>query len=90
MTDRDFAGNCALEAAHRAARIVPVAQTYCAEEGYPLTELQMIALCSVILSAFDGLTDTLERMVDINDVLRGLTVGEQAEAWLRDKDGPLQ
>lgn len=85
--DKDFAGNCALEATSRAARILPVLQSYLEIEGIPrLTEVQQIGLCSVILSVFDGITDTLERMSDVNDVLAGFCLGEEAAAFLRSLD----
>lgn len=94
MLDSDFAGNCALEVCVRAGRILPVLQSYLeTNDETPLTERQAIALGSVLLTIFDGLTGTLERMCEVKDVLDRLApaeIGDQFERWLADQDGPLQ
>lgn len=70
MTAQDFAGNVALEVNSRLAKIVPVLEEFCAEEGYPLSQLQLIALGSLILQVFGDLTETVESMTDVFHTLR--------------------
>jgi hypothetical protein len=96
MTSQDFAGNVALEVNSRLAKIVPILEEFCAEEGYPLSQLQLIALGSLILQVFGDLTETVESMTDVFHTLRAHagapSIGDEAAEWLasRDPDGPLQ
>jgi hypothetical protein len=91
VTEKDFASNCALEVMERAGRILPVLQSHLEISNKPLlSEVQMIALGSVLLIVFDGLTDTLERMASTKELLERLNLGEEAERYLADLDGPLQ
>lgn len=92
MSDNDFAGSCALEACNRAGRVLPVLQAHLENEGLPLlTKVQQVALASVLLVCFDGITDSLERMVVVKDILDGFapSLGDEAQRWLADHDGTL-
>ena len=89
MKRDDIVSSAVLEAHGRLAKIIPVAQTACAEEGIPLSELQLIALGTVILQVFDGFSETLGRLFDAHEVLeafRAPRLGDEVERWLAERD----
>lgn len=98
MNNQDFAANIALECASRAGRILPVLDERCDTEGFPLSPGQKIALGSLLIQLFDGLTESIENMVAAFDVLRRFAespfdsplTDEALAEWLRDDKGPLQ
>lgn len=99
MTNEDFASNVALEVNSRLAKILPCLNGHLADEDNSLNELQQIALGSLILEVFSGLTEAVEWMTDVFQTLRQFSdspfleplTDEGLAAWLSEDDnGPLQ
>jgi hypothetical protein len=70
-------GEVAVFTAHGAtarclARVVTVTLDTCDEGGFPLSELQRVALVEAALLEFDGFGQHLASLVAVGELLRGL------------------
>lgn len=99
MTTSDFAAHVVLDVASRLGKIIPTLDEYCVgEDAPPLTDLQKVALGSLLILLFDGLGDEIERMASVFEAIlpfegtRVESVGDEAALWLANRDdlGPAQ
>jgi hypothetical protein len=81
----------------RLAKIVPTLDEYCAgENAQPLTDLQKVALGSLLFLLFDGITESIESMATCFEAIAPFegapSIGDEALEWLAKRDdlGPAQ
>lgn len=87
MRTEDFAAHVVMDISSRLGKIVPTLDEFCAgENAEALTDLQKVALGSLLILLFDGLTDSIESMASVFEAIspfEGGSLSDEVEAYLR-------